>query len=387
DQVQSGEPAQPVDQIDGRYHRALDAEAFLERRHRGPRALPPKPRRSRLGFAGSAARLIYGMFAQNLHRAPHQVAEHIRPSALGQVRFDGLARDVVRGREMRRCDSAAPHHQMPVADAVEKLDSAARQFFAQVGDDLRGFFAGNMARREIVHYHRAAVTRLQRHEVHSKHHVARPHLDSLARRFDRRAPRVIAHRVVAKHRHRADVAARWHPLGDRRDHPERPARRHQVHVRLVRCGERRLAAEFLARPIGHSVAVYEDVLHRINRSASDRDAYSRSRTFITFARSGSTTIVLLKFLSAVSGSFRPWPVSVHTTTEPGLSIPAPAYLSSPATDAADAGSANTPPLAIKRYAARISESVTMSIIPPDSSRAVVAPFQLAGLPILIAVAT
>src|SRR5271166_1229969 len=116
-------------------------------------------------------------------------------------------------------------------------------------------------------------------------------------------------------------------------------------------------------------------------------AYSRSRIFSTFAMSGSTTIVLLKFFSAVSGSFRPWPVSVHTTTEPGLSSPAPAYLSSPATDAADAGSANTPPLAISRYAARISESVTMSIIPPDSSRALVAPFQLAGLPILIAVAT
>ena len=80
-------------------------------------------------------------------------------------------------------------------------------------------------------------------------------------------------------------------------------------------------------------------------------------------------------------------MSVHTTTDPGLSNPAPAYFSSPATDAADAGSAKMPPAAISRYAARISESVTMSMIPPDSSRALVAPFQLAGLPILIAVAT
>src|ERR1700722_14229314 len=118
-----------------------------------------------------------------------------------------------------------------------------------------------------------------------------------------------------------------------------------------------------------------------------RAAYSRSRIFSTFAMSGSTTIVLLKFFSAVSGSLRPWPVSVHTTTEPGLSNPAPAYFSNPATDAADAGSVKTPPAAISRYAARISESVTMSMIPPDSSRALDAPFQLAGLPILIAVAT
>ncbi len=34
-------------------------------------------------------------------------------------------------------------------------------------------------------------------------------------------------------------------------------------------------------------------------------AYSRSRIFSTLAMSGSTTIVLLKFFSAVSGSFKP----------------------------------------------------------------------------------
>src|SRR3954447_3092645 len=39
--------------------------------------------------------------------------------------------------------------------------------------------------------------------------------------------------------------------------------------------------------------------------------------------------------SAVCGSFRPWPVSTHTT------LPDAPYLSSPATDAADAGSQNT----------------------------------------------
>src|SRR5512146_555091 len=111
------------------------------------------------------------------------------------------------------------------------------------------------------------------------------------------------------------------------------------------------------------------------------------RIFSTLATSGSTTMVLLRFLSAVSGSLSPWPVSVHTTTEPGRSPPVAANLSAPATEAAEAGSAKTPCVAIKRYAARISASVTRSIIPPDSSRAASALFQLAGLPILIAVAT
>src|SRR5580658_1555043 len=81
-----------------------------------------------------------------------------------------------------------------------------------------------------------------------------------------------------------------------------------------------------------------------------RTAYSRSNILSTFAMSGSTTIVLLKFFSAVSGSFRPCPVSVQTTIDPGLSRPAAAYLSSPATEAADAGSAKTPPAAISLYA-------------------------------------
>ena len=54
----------------------------------------------------------------------------------------------------------------------------------------------------------------------------------------------------------------------------------------------------------------------------------------------------------------------------------------------EAGSQKIPPLAaIRRCAASISSSLTMSMTPPDSSRALTAPCQLAGLPILIAVAT
>jgi hypothetical protein len=41
---------------------------------------------------------------------------------------------------------------------------------------------------------------------------------------------------------------------------------------------------------------------------------------------------------------------------------------------------------MERYAARISSSVTASILPRDSSRAATAPAHVAGLPILIAVA-
>src|SRR5215469_710129 len=92
--------------------------------------------------------------------------------------------------------------------------------------------------------------------------------------------------------------------------------------------------------------------------------------------------------TAVSGSFRPWPVIVHTTVAPAATCPAARAASSPATPAADAGSPKTPSrCARSRYAARIWSSVTEAMKPPDSARASSASCQEAGLPTRIAVAT
>ena len=52
--------------------------------------------------------------------------------------------------------------------------------------------------------------------------------------------------------------------------------------------------------------------------------------------SGSHGITGLARFMAVCGSLRPWPVSTHTTR------PSAPLASSPATDAAEAGSQNTP---------------------------------------------
>ena len=70
------------------------------------------------------------------------------------------------------------------------------------------------------------------------------------------------------------------------------------------------------------------------------------------------------------GSLSPWPVRVHTTGCPAVHSPR-AWASEPGdTDAADAGSTNTPVRVRQcRCAARICSSVTASIRPPDSSRA------------------
>src|SRR5271156_2688315 len=86
---------------------------------------------------------------------------------------------------------------------------------------------------------------------------------------------------------------------------------------------------------------------------------------------------------ARSGSLRPLPVRTQTTVEEGGTP----TLRSPATEAADAASQNTPSSeARNRYAPRISSSVTASMEPPDSLAAAVAPYQDAGFPIRMAVA-
>ena len=64
------------------------------------------------------------------------------------------------------------------------------------------------------------------------------------------------------------------------------------------------------------------------------------------------------------------------------------HLKSAATGAALAGSTKMPSLEASHFcAARISESSTISKQPPDSETALMAPSQLAGRPIRIAVAT
>ena len=90
----------------------------------------------------------------------------------------------------------------------------------------------------------------------------------------------------------------------------------------------------------------------------------------------------------MSGSFRPWPVNTHTTVPPAPTPSGSPVLIRPATDAADAGSQKTDSsVARNRYASRIYSSVTAAMPPPDSLAADVAPYQLAGLPIRMAVAT
>ena len=90
-------------------------------------------------------------------------------------------------------------------------------------------------------------------------------------------------------------------------------------------------------------------------------------------------------LIARSGSFRPVPVMTQTTLSEEKSLPSFESFINPARDAEEAGSPNIPSSeANNLYASKISSSVTLSIIPLESSLAVMALSQLAGLPILIA---
>ena len=99
---------------------------------------------------------------------------------------------------------------------------------------------------------------------------------------------------------------------------------------------------------------------------------------------------------AISGSLRPWPVTVQTMREPSgmagrgqtAQRSLPRHFSNPAMEAALAGSTKIPSRAArKRCASRMSRSLTISMAPWDSRMAVAASCQLAGLPMRMALAT
>src|SRR5206468_9991984 len=103
--------------------------------------------------------------------------------------------------------------------------------------------------------------------------------------------------------------------------------------------------------------------------------------------SSSTFSTAFETETARSGSLRPCPVTVQTIVWSPLSRPCAPSFRTPATLAAEAGSTKIPSTSARAlYAPRISSSVTISIRPPERSRASSAPFHEAGFPILIAVA-
>src|SRR6267378_7704039 len=108
------------------------------------------------------------------------------------------------------------------------------------------------------------------------------------------------------------------------------------------------------------------------------------KTLASVRASPSSSMGGSTFLSAASGSLRPEPVRTTTAVDRLSIFPSRTRRNSSASGAADAGSAKRPSLLARRiWADRISMSVTDAIIPPDSSRAVVAPSHDAGFPIRI----
>src|SRR5579859_52268 len=130
----------------------------------------------------------------------------------------------------------------------------------------------------------------------------------------------------------------------------------------------------------HAVETWADV--------GDRRGNANSHSFKTLASvraSPSSSIGGSTFFKAASGSFRPEPVRTTTAVASFSMRPSCTSLMSSASGAADAGSQNRPsPLASLTWAEMISVSDTAAIMPPDSSRALVAPSHDAGFPMRIA---
>src|SRR5262249_34401320 len=80
---------------------------------------------------------------------------------------------------------------------------------------------------------------------------------------------------------------------------------------------------------------------QVRAGGGDPDLHASSSAAATAVGSTGTGSTSSMPRSAVSGSFRPWPVTVQTTSEPAGKRPSAAVISRPATLVADAGSTKT----------------------------------------------
>ena len=133
---------------------------------------------------------------------------------------------------------------------------------------------------------------------------------------------------------------------ERADDEVRPVLRHvEVGLDRERPGLLHLDLEVQRDRGGERVEPRAEVGRRggdADEAAALHAAPSTARSTAPISGSHGTTAPARS--SAVCGSFRPWPVSTHATR----SAPSAPYLSRPATDAADAGSQNTPSLEASR---------------------------------------
>src|SRR5512141_872627 len=222
----------------------------------------------------------------------------------------------------------------------------------------------------------------QRHQVAADSDVVRSEGDSDGGRLERRAAGVDDGGVVPKDTQVRHVAARVHLFRDDLHHPDGAVGRHEIHVRFLRGLERRAVADRRDRPVGHAIADQDDVF------SAHRRLLQKPRILRTSPRTGGLVTGATDCAMALSGSFRPCPVSVQTSRCPLRKNPSVPNFITPATEAAEAGSQKIPSVsATILYASRISASLTIRMRPPDSSRAASACLQEAGLPIRMAVAT
>src|SRR3954452_6866698 len=172
-------------------------------------------------------------------------------------------------------------------------------------------------------------------------------------------------------------------LLERLDAQVRAIQRDAVDVRLDAEVARLLDLELQMQRQRRGEAVVTGAEIRRARGDANQSAPIHASTADSRApNSGSHEITPGARSIAVVGSFSPCPVSTQTT------VPSTPYFNRPATDAADAGSQNTPSFIPRNaYASRISASETARIWPRELVTASIASSQRAGFPMRIADAT
>src|ERR1700747_135013 len=101
---------------------------------------------------------------------------------------------------------------MPITHARKKFDAVAAEFAADITNDLRRLFCGDVAGSEIFHYGFVAAA-AESYEIATQSDVFGSESDPHARRFQGRTPRMISCRIVTHDAHVADITAGREALG------------------------------------------------------------------------------------------------------------------------------------------------------------------------------
>ena len=167
----------------------------------------------------------------------------------------------MRGRGVHLFLAAVPDQQVPIAHTGIKGELSAAQLTLKCPDQLGRIGAGDVVGCKVEHGFGSVGCTAQSHQIAPKRNIVRPQVHAHTGGFNGRASGVVLTRVIAEQTHGSDIAARGIALGNRLGEAKEAVGGNMIHMRRPRVLKRRFPAEFINRPVRHTITLENDVFH------------------------------------------------------------------------------------------------------------------------------